>query len=385
MDKNSNLPEDLIEEILSRVPTKSLARFRATSKRWNSLSKTGRFANKHSASAPKESLPIMLIGSRLYLVNISLLGMHGNDNVAPSVNVGSQFHLYDPRYNSSRVDIRDVFHCDGLLLCTTKDRRHVVCNPCSGETKWIKPSSRYKETDYYALGYGYDTKSSCKQYKILKVDCQDPLNRNENGIYDLTSDSWRNLGVATDWSLVAEVRGVSVKGNTYWIALAITLDDFPNFLLSFDFSTERFQSRSLPRQFKFSDFAVLSVVREEKLCLLGGDSRGLNVLVTDSIGVMSWSKFLRKINVLKLGSWMSFLVDEENKVVVCCKKYPDSNRELCIVGEDKYALVDHYGGDLDPTCRPKSSQVLMSYVPSLAQIQQTPLLPGHKRKRTKHV
>ena len=103
-----------------------------------------------------ESLCITLINSRVHLVRINL---H-----EPSVKVATHpFYLKDPLYNSSQVDIRHVFNCDGLLLCSTKDDRLVVWDPYSGETKWIKPRDRYKYTDYFALGF--DNKFSCKQTK----------------------------------------------------------------------------------------------------------------------------------------------------------------------------------------------------------------------------
>ncbi|XP_024015423.1 putative F-box protein At3g21130 [Eutrema salsugineum] len=215
MEKIS-LPWDLVEEILSRVPSKSVTRFRSASKQWNDLLVSNKFAKKHSANAPKESVIIMLIHSRVHLMRINLDGIQ--DNVAPSVKVGAQLYLKDPLSSSShQVDIRKVCHCDGLLLCATKENRLVIWNPCSGETKWIQPRDSYKRTDFYALGY--ESNSSCKKYKILRVDVQSiiPTIRNEYEMYDFTSDSWRVLGVATDWLIRRS--GRTAKGNTYWAAV----------------------------------------------------------------------------------------------------------------------------------------------------------------------
>lgn len=100
---------DLQEEILSRVPAKSLARWKSTSKQWKGILKTGSFAKKHSANAPKESLFITLIDSRVYLLRTNF------HRVPPSV----QIYLKIPFTKSSsqlEVDIRDIFHCDGFLL-----------------------------------------------------------------------------------------------------------------------------------------------------------------------------------------------------------------------------------------------------------------------------
>ncbi|CAF2099615.1 unnamed protein product [Brassica napus] len=141
MERNIEyLPEDLLVEILSRVPEASLARLRSTSKGWNALI-------KKEERLAKKSLVVMLIHRRVYLVRLDL---HG-DNI---VKVISQFSLNDPlsTYSLKEVDIHNVFHCDGLLLCTTMDERLVVWNPCSGETsRIIKPLHSKYSSDVYAL------------------------------------------------------------------------------------------------------------------------------------------------------------------------------------------------------------------------------------------
>ncbi|CAA7012861.1 unnamed protein product [Microthlaspi erraticum] len=382
MEEGRSLPEDLVEEILSRAPAKSVARWRSTSKQWNVLLECKRFAEKHSANAPKESLIITLAHSRVCLLRINF---PNNKDAPPSVNVSAPFNLKDPdlpKSSSQVVGIYNVFDSDdGLLLCTTVDNRLVLWNPCSGETKWIKPRDSYKKSDYYALGY--DNKSSCKQYKILRVDRQIILPiKNEYEIYDLTSDSWRVLGVDTDWFLAAHRRGVSVKGITYWVA--------HESLLSFDFSTEKFQILSLPHPFPHN-ISALSVVREEQLCLLGhrtlDDDRLLmyeathphfQVWVRTSTGSWKRSVAVTRKHERKHGGYfhnfykgMSFLRDEQNKVVL----YLSPDNLLDIVRENKRLKEYHLGGD-----RKFISSVLLNYVPSMVQIQRGTSL-GRKRKR----
>lgn len=64
------------------------------------------------------------------------------------------------------MDLAEVHHCDGLLLCITRDNRSVVVwNPCLGETRWLQrknvcPSgctSRYNE---YIVGLLLDRRKS---------------------------------------------------------------------------------------------------------------------------------------------------------------------------------------------------------------------------------
>ncbi|ANM61536.1 putative F-box associated interaction domain-containing protein [Arabidopsis thaliana] len=61
-------------------------------------------------------------------------------------------------------------------------------------------------------------------------------------------------------------RGVSLKGNTYWIASEV-IKDF-SLLLSFDFTTERFGRLNLPFLRLGYEILALSVVKEEQLSVL---------------------------------------------------------------------------------------------------------------------
>ncbi|KAF2586652.1 hypothetical protein F2Q70_00037084 [Brassica cretica] len=77
-----------------------------------------------------------------------------------------------------------------------------------------------------------------------------------------------------DWDISA--RGVSVKGNAYWVAKKND-NEFFQFILSFDFTRERFGLLPLPYESdgydyfmtdKYENTAVLSVVRDEQLSVL---------------------------------------------------------------------------------------------------------------------
>ncbi|XP_010489986.1 PREDICTED: putative F-box protein At3g21130 [Camelina sativa] len=376
-----HLPEALVVEILSRVPAVSLARLRLTSERLNALVKDGRLANKHSAYAPRQPpLLIMLIDFRVYLVSVDLHRVNKKD--VPSAKVTGQISLKYPLSNNSseeplsnnsskEVDICNVFHCDGLLLCTTKDNRLVVWNPCTGETRWIvQPILSYEGFNHYALGYDYE--SSC--YKILRMYPGRVPTQTKYQVYDFTSKLWENIGETGSWSIPRiQSLGISVKGSTYW--LAYCRRELGVFLLNVDFSTERFQSLPLPEDAPRSYFDVaLSVTRseEQKLCLLAVWSSEVWIATKmESAGDISWSKFLTvsKFDLRShfrccIGMSTSFLVDQENKVVLSCNNSVFSKNFIQIVGKDKYMHEDDQNGAKSPTTR------LLTYVPGLAQIQQ---------------
>lgn len=119
-----DLRQELVEEILSRVRATSLKRLRSTCKLWNALFKDQRFTEKHFRKAPKQPGVIMLNDNRLVPTMVDL------NVVPPSIKFEAELDLKDPHSNNSKqVDISEVFHCDGLLLCITNDNRPVVWNP----------------------------------------------------------------------------------------------------------------------------------------------------------------------------------------------------------------------------------------------------------------
>ncbi|XP_020886656.1 putative F-box only protein 9 [Arabidopsis lyrata subsp. lyrata] len=171
---------------------------------------------------------------------------------------------------ADQVDVSEIFHCDGLLLCTTKDYSLVVWNPCTGQTRWIQHShAAYprKEESMFFLGYGNN--KSCRSYKILRCWDDGTLFDQvvEFEIYDFSSDSWRVLN-NFNCNFVLLVNGMSLKGNGYCLALD-NMNHDKLYLLSFDFTTERFERLCLPalQNLDYKTIA-LSVVREEQLSLV---------------------------------------------------------------------------------------------------------------------
>ncbi|ESQ37224.1 hypothetical protein EUTSA_v10002911mg [Eutrema salsugineum] len=161
----SYLPSELVEEILSRVPAISLIRLRSTCKQWKALFNDRGFTEKHFSKAPKQSLGllVMLKESRIFSMNVMTLSFadpSSNETKVPLV----------PNYYFEQVNIFQVFHCSGLLLCTTKDNGLVVWNPCLEETRWIQPKTDNERYLWSSFFLGYENNKFCHTYKILRCD-----------------------------------------------------------------------------------------------------------------------------------------------------------------------------------------------------------------------
>jgi len=82
---------------------------------------------------------------------------------------------------------------------------------------------------------GYDSNNN---HKILWFSSM----YREYEIYDFKSDAWTVIDVITDQDHIIDNQRVSLKGNVYFIAHDILKEEA--FLLSFDFTCERFGPES---------------------------------------------------------------------------------------------------------------------------------------------
>uniref|UniRef100_A0A1J3J0T0 Putative F-box protein n=1 Tax=Noccaea caerulescens TaxID=107243 RepID=A0A1J3J0T0_NOCCA len=315
--KLCTLPSEIEEEILSRVPIKSLRLLRATGKRWyhHPLFKDPRFIKRYSDRTPRKyHKEIVLNEFRIQ----SLSSYVDHRRINPS-----RFLLMDPVSNE-KVDIAHAFHCDGILLCTnTKDKRFVAWKPFSGQTRWIQPRE-IGMSSYRSYALGYDNKELCRSYKILRS-----LEDQTVEIYEFKSDSWRNLDDVSPGGSF-ESLGVSLKGNAYWISRRGGAKEYS--LLEFDFSTERFQNHYLP--FHEADCLgpyvlkeclnnlALSVVKEERLCLFYESKAKSKTEIWMSSEIaetasVSWFKFLAEDATPFFTRYVSFYVDDEVKIAYC--------------------------------------------------------------------
>ncbi|KAJ4882074.1 putative F-box/kelch-repeat protein [Raphanus sativus] len=146
--------------------------------------------------------------------------------------------------------------------------------------------------------------------------------------------------------------------------------------MKFDFTAERFARLPLPFQSDdvSEDNVLLSAVRDEKLAvsraLVGSDV--VRIWITNKIDkeakdLLSWrTDFVLEVDCAKYNVTMeNFLLDEENKVVVCCGKYSEDGHVtmIYIVGGDMFKQVYLYRCSY-----PYNWPLLITYVPSLVRI-----------------
>uniref|UniRef100_A0A0D3CYT3 F-box associated beta-propeller type 1 domain-containing protein n=3 Tax=Brassica oleracea var. oleracea TaxID=109376 RepID=A0A0D3CYT3_BRAOL len=303
----------------------------------------------------------------------------------------------------NELEVSKLYHCDGLVLCVGKDNSKLLLwNPYLCQTRLIGPRESFHVTDRHAIGY-----DERRNHKILRF--VDNFIKNMNKIevvyeiYEIRSDSWRVLEeVNPEGSIDTHQRGVSVKGNTYFVAYRNGLVQ-EVFLLCFDFTKERFGPRlHLPFD-SFDGFngdlvTLSSFLRggddEQLAVLFGGYESGffeIWVTLTVDPNRASWSKFLRMepgpfssygFKLYSSLSGGSFFVDEENKFAVLFELYgTDTAHAAFVFGQDGFfkssvnlgqaLILEHHHRK---AARPP---LVCSYRPSFVQVKH-PLV--HERK-----
>uniref|UniRef100_M4DL66 F-box associated beta-propeller type 1 domain-containing protein n=1 Tax=Brassica campestris TaxID=3711 RepID=M4DL66_BRACM len=334
--------------------------------KWNTSCKNRIFLGKEAA-AKKQFL--MMNSSRISLMNLDL----PKDDGSPSI---EQVSVLD------QIQISEVFHCDGLLLCVLEDssRPLLVWNPYLGQTRWIEPRHcGFHSSDRFALGYD----------KILRISNEiHPITTEHVLGYDFTSSSWKVLdGVPPERQIGSYSRGVALKGNTYFRASVV------GSVLCFDFTAESFGPLlplPLPpfHSYHGLHFLSFSCVREEdQLAVLyqhWNARETIEISVTDKIGpeVVSWTKFLKAVT----GYWVdptagSFLVDEEKKIAVVFVlerlSFGCLHQTAHVFGQDGYFKsvrireAPYLWNDFYPHKRYYPPLCCSSYLPSLLQLQST--------------
>lgn len=162
---------DLVEEILSWVPSKSLKRFRCTCKQWETLISEPRFINKHLFNMRGRE-------KQFTVFNDVTLASHSSGSTVSCV--GIEFdELNEPRLNmrafeplqSSSLLVMNMYHCDGLLLYVMRSKL-LVLNPLLKQGRWIKYGKMDHSLDAYGLGYVSSNRPSCdNDYKMVRFRC----------------------------------------------------------------------------------------------------------------------------------------------------------------------------------------------------------------------
>ncbi|CAA2989858.1 F-box kelch-repeat At3g23880-like [Olea europaea subsp. europaea] len=285
----AKLPCDIIIEILSRLPVRSLIRFKCVSKSFHYLiSKDPNFKKKHMNQSAKSVLYLESPGNRV--LSNSLSSFSNDEERIQDLKI-----LVTPVKGSEIWTIYDS--CDGLFCIEERGRGVFVWNPSTKESKKLPdcPIDIKIVPGIHSRGFTYAIAydSISDDYKVFSIflflDIGKGL-RTKLKSYSLKSDSlWRKVENFPSVDLWNREKSNLLNGAFHWIAIhgKDNKEPPPFLLVSLEIGTETYRELSLP-------WISCCTQRFPQLCVLKGKlclynlffSKSFDLWVIEEYGVM---------------------------------------------------------------------------------------------------
>ncbi|XP_059458052.1 F-box protein At3g07870-like [Corylus avellana] len=256
------LPEDLVVKILSKLPPKSLIRFRCVSKTWDALIGNPDFFSRNLLNQsiftptqnPDRPLPLLLVSATdKFNAERELFSFLSYDtlecvsriplNLPPAPN--NDCFVTIPNCN-----LKVVASCKGILcLYDFRTRDIYLWNPAtpSAGLKALPPFSRHPEPGVivYLLGVGFGFDPRSKDFKVVRIrkvargpDATKRVKK-EVEVYSVSDGYWRMIDVSVPFGFRGGWRTAAFDGVFFWWSLGLIT-------VAFDFSDEVFRTTPFP-------------------------------------------------------------------------------------------------------------------------------------------
>lgn len=351
------LPEDVSEMILLRLPVKSLSRFKCVSKSWCALIKDPSFIAKHIRF--NNYRDFLFINHLDHSSNTQVLSFlsHQSFEVA-----GTLVHNLNriQGYNSLFVQI--LGPCNGIFCLFDGKDTIALWNPAIKEELQIIPSSNVTPppnagTLDTCIGFGYDPIS--EDYKVLafKHMCTYSANAMAHAeLYSQKSNTWKMIQVEDEFqplgNLPISAFNPSIDGVFSWFEMDENVDKV---IFSFDMGKEVFTKTHLP------DYGIPSKRVHGKLVSfknslafihdysLGETAKGFDVWVLGEYGVReSWTKYLTigPLNGVQVPLGFSksgeLLFEDSHGQLISCDPNTEAMNKINVGGAKNTLSVFHY-------------------------------------------
>ncbi|XP_022848599.1 putative F-box protein At1g32420 [Olea europaea var. sylvestris] len=231
----SCFPEPVMVEILSRLPVKSLLRFRCVCTHWRTLISSPFFVSLNlSCSISNHTRHSILVHDTCKYPPLSFVPF----TFSPIQNLDSML------YKNYCFD-QEVMYAGSIngLLCLIGSTPDIISiwNPSTRLFKTIPPG-KYRGPSSVSCGFGWDPVAN--DYKVVRIGskCEDGKSWAE--VWSANLESWREINVDGNFIPLRRVSDVTLKGFAHWIVR--DGNNMKPLVASFDMSTEILQLVPLP-------------------------------------------------------------------------------------------------------------------------------------------
>ncbi|XP_013623679.1 PREDICTED: F-box/kelch-repeat protein At2g43445-like [Brassica oleracea var. oleracea] len=255
---------DLEEEVLLRLPLKSILKFKSVSKQWRSLLESRSFSERRRhITIQKNQKKMQFVSAGALLLNYPKGSLVDDDEEVEMIYLDCDF----PKSLSSKerkglymysdFSRRPSLSCDGLVCMPVPGWINVL-NPSTGEFLRFPSGRDPKMTDvlvdgsrrgfevfpgYWRVGFGRDIVNG--NYKVVRMCFQ--RNYSYCEILDINIGVWRKLKRKPLFYVGERLKSAFVNGSIYW--LEVDCYYHTQKILALDLHTEKFRSVKTPPLF----------------------------------------------------------------------------------------------------------------------------------------
>ncbi|KAL3628706.1 hypothetical protein CASFOL_027752 [Castilleja foliolosa] len=287
------LPEDIMLCILSRLPVKSIHRFKSVCKPLRDVLSSPEFAKIHRAQFPQnpENQSVVIYGYKSnysnYDYTVYLLKIKSDEEKKPTKHAMPSHQV---SYHAEFIGC-----CNGLLCMAIPYSGELIdlWNPALNNMSIRLPLPNLKVTDdeMVSIGFGYNEEAD--DFKVIRIA---ELERNKKiligvEVYSGNSGSWSIIDVGFHFTSIGNRSEAIVNGNPYWSAMV----DEKRVLVGFDVRKMVFKIVPFPDRIYENDDDLLFMDWKGDLGFLvckKNDDRvlSLDVWVFDDVGNVGWTK-----------------------------------------------------------------------------------------------
>ncbi|XP_050248382.1 F-box/kelch-repeat protein At3g06240-like [Quercus robur] len=335
------LPNEVIIDILKRLPADSLIRCRCVCKSWYSLISTPHFITNHlnfNLSKPKTQHQLLFrhFDHNLHKHRITL---HSSNDPFPrnhfskylkysflAIHIShlcldrevedkggffaypSDFVELDCSYERINQISTIVGSSNGLLCLTDRYRNdsqyqnlYVLWNPSIHKAIFLQePDFRLNSNRHYALSHGFGYDPATDDYKLVRVVYVDGSVPPQVEMYTLRSGGWRYLTASGPANVIADrTLSVFMNGVVHWLAQTSNGEgNIRNLIVVFDIGHEVFDEMPVPKSLEGMEHLNMEVAAVDGLLVLvpcNGNvgEESYSIWVMREYGVVeSWTKIL---------------------------------------------------------------------------------------------
>lgn len=241
------LPPELIVDILSMLPSKSLLRFRSVCKSWRSLISSSDFSLTHFHNFNQQNSR-NLVRCCLWTEKKEAYTVHFNDqHLTLDTPIEFPFNLHRDDYGT--IFFTMIGCCNGVVcLYNERSKRNEILlwNP-SIRRKFTLGPPNCKQELTLVFGFGYCKMSHDYKVVTLAYDRSNLIDRPDVEIYSVKTAIWQAVSFPQDfpcYHILSDCSQVFFNGSVHWLAADLGISHCS--ILTLDMSTNLFGEIQLP-------------------------------------------------------------------------------------------------------------------------------------------